>query len=108
MGALVQVKPVPREADQAATEDPQRVDVMDLGDITEWDVEKILDSGFADGQLKYLVKWLDFGPEDNSWEPATNLRCPDNLAEFYRQNPDRPAPKRLTKYRPYRQSQWRN
>jgi hypothetical protein len=32
----------------------------------EWDVEGILDSRITDGQLEYLVKWLDFGPEDNS------------------------------------------
>jgi predicted SprT family Zn-dependent metalloprotease len=102
MQALVQVKPVPRKADQAATVDPETVDVMDLDDPNEWDVEEILDSHLADGQLQYLVKWLDFGPEDNSWQPATNLRCPEKLAEFYRQNPDhRPAPRRLTKYRPY-------
>lgn len=44
MGALVQVKPLLREADQAATVDPERVDVMGFGDTTEWDVGE--DSGF--------------------------------------------------------------
>jgi hypothetical protein len=56
----------------------------------EWDVEQILDSRITNGKLEYLIKWLDFGPEDNSWEPAMNLHCPEKLGEFHRQNPDRP------------------
>ena len=32
----------------------------------EWDVKEVLDSRITKGQLEYLVKWLDFGPEDNS------------------------------------------
>ena len=56
----------------------------------EWDVEGVLDSRITKGQLEYLVKWLDFGPEDNSWQPATNLNCPEKLQEFHQRNPDRP------------------
>jgi hypothetical protein len=56
----------------------------------EWDVEEVLDSRIMKGQLEYLVKWLDFGPEDNSWQPATNLNCPEKLQEFHQRNPDRP------------------
>ena len=58
----------------------------------EWDVEEILDSRWTKGQLEYLVKWLDFGPEDNSWQPATNLHCLEKVKEFHQRNPDRPAP----------------
>jgi hypothetical protein len=62
----------------------------------EWDVEEILDSRITDeGQLEYLIKWLDFGPEDNSWQPATNLHCPEKLEDFHRQNPERPGTKDL-------------
>ena len=32
----------------------------------EWEVEEVLDSRITGGQLEYLIKWLDFGPEDNS------------------------------------------
>jgi len=59
----------------------------------EWDVEEVLDSRLTNGQLEYLIKWLDFGPEDNSWEPATNLHCPEKLEEFHQRNPDRPKTK---------------
>lgn len=26
-----------------------------------------------------LIKWLEFGPEGNLWQPATNLYCPGKL-----------------------------
>ncbi len=63
------LEPAPRSARLAT-------DVEAEDEEEEWDVEEILDSRTTNGQLQYLVKWLDFGPEDNSWQPATNLQCP--------------------------------
>jgi hypothetical protein len=65
----------------------------------EWDVEEILDSRITNGQLEYLIKWLDFGPEDNSWQPVTNLHCPEKIAAFHQQNPDRPREPPLKRQR---------
>ncbi len=78
------LEPAPKDARLAT-------DVEAEDEEEEWDVEDILDSRIKDGQLQYLVKWLDFGPEDNSWQPATNLHCPEKLEEFHRRNPDRPT-----------------
>jgi hypothetical protein len=70
----------------------------------EWDVEQVLDSRITeDSKLEYLIKWLDFGPEDNSWEPATNLHCPEKLEEFHRRNPDRPKAPPVRKEKHQRQ-----
>ena len=77
------LEPAPKSAKLAT-------DVEAEDEEEEWDVEDILDSRITKGQLQYLVKWLDFGPEDNSWEPATNLHCPEKLKEFHQRNPDRP------------------
>ena len=63
-------------------------------DEEEFDVEEILDSRYKGRTLHYLVKWLDCGPESNSWEPAKNLSCPEKVAEFHRKNPDKPKPTR--------------
>ncbi len=57
----------------------------------EQDVEGILDSRVIDRQLEYLVKQLDFGLEDNSQQPSTNLYCFKKLAKFHRRNLDRLA-----------------
>ena len=49
----------------------------------EWEVEEVLDLRITEGQLEYLIKWLDFGLEDNSWQLAINLNCLEKLREFH-------------------------
>jgi len=65
-------------------------DIIVKNTDTEYDVERILDSKHVRGKLHYLVKWLDCPDAENSWEPTTNLSCPEKLEEFHRQNPSRP------------------
>ena len=42
----------------------------------EYEVEKVLDKRVQVGnQVEYLVKWKGYDdPDDNTWEPADNLR----------------------------------
>ena len=46
-----------------------------------YEVEEILD--YKDGW--YLVKWLDYDDSHNSWEPASNLSCPEMLTLFHKE-----------------------
>jgi len=39
----------------------------------EYEVEKICDIKFHDGQEMYLVKWKGYGTKRNTWEPRENL-----------------------------------
>ncbi|KAJ1579230.1 hypothetical protein NDA11_000905 [Ustilago hordei] len=62
----------------------------------EYEVEQILDSKvdhrYRD-PLFYLVRWVRYGPDHNSWEPASNLtHASDLLADFHTANPTRPSP----------------
>lgn len=51
-----------------------------------WEVEKILNKRQKGEAFVYLVKWKDWGPEYNTWEPVSNLiNCPDILEDFERQ-----------------------
>jgi hypothetical protein len=46
----------------------------------------------------YLIRWIGYGPEDDSWEPLQALlkTCGDLLAEYHRKNPRKPpAPPEL-------------
>ena len=59
----------------------------------EYEVEKILDSGYVDGQFRYLIKWAGYDDSENTWEPPENCEgCKDLVKEFHLWNPDRPKP----------------
>ena len=48
----------------------------------EYIVERILAQRQNGRRREYLVRWLGYPLEESSWEPRSNLRCPDLLAEF--------------------------
>jgi hypothetical protein len=62
-------------------------------DTTVYDVEEILGARVRRGNLQYLVKWLGYGDEENSWEPAGELLTADeHVRAFYKKNPGAPRP----------------
>jgi hypothetical protein len=54
----------------------------------EDEVEKILKVRKNRRQLQWLVKWVGYGNEHNTWEPKKNLtHCQRAMQEFYAENP---------------------
>lgn len=51
----------------------------------EYEVESILSHRFLrNNKTEFLVKWLGYGPEHNTWEPEANCaHCPDKLTEYW-------------------------
>src|SRR3979490_302888 len=60
----------------------------------EYEVEEVLDSRMHRGVLQYLVKWMGYPREENSWVPERNMRNAKwKTQEFHRQFPA--APRRM-------------
>ena len=59
--------------------------VLTLEGEEEYEVERILDHATDKrNHTKFLVKWLGYGPEHNSWEPSSGLEnCPDILQAYW-------------------------
>ena len=48
----------------------------------EFEVERIIAKRCNKNQIEYLVKWLEYEDTDNTWEPTSNLNCPEKVKEF--------------------------
>ena len=57
----------------------------------EYEVHKILDTRLTSKGLQYLVAWKGYGPEENTWEPLSNLtHAQDLVSEFHLAHPQAP------------------
>lgn len=60
---------------------------LNLEGHLEYEVESILDHRFTNNKrehVSYLLKWLGYGQEHNSWEPETNVaNCPELIGEYW-------------------------
>ena len=57
----------------------------------EWEVKQILNAKFANGSLKYFVKWLGWPDSENSWQDEIDLEnAPEITADFYKCFPGAP------------------
>ena len=51
-----------------------------------YDVERVVDSKTRKRQRYYLVKWLGYGEEENTWEPEEHL-TQELVRKYHRQSP---------------------
>jgi hypothetical protein len=74
------LKPVAPGTSLSAPPTPIMVD----GDL-EYEVESIASHRFlGHGKLQFLVKWLGYGVEHNTWEPEANrANCPEKVSEYW-------------------------
>ncbi|CAF1236448.1 unnamed protein product [Didymodactylos carnosus] len=54
-------------------------------------VEKILDMKVKKGQNHYFLKWKNFDESENTWEPESNLDCPELISAFLATRKSTPA-----------------
>ena len=51
-----------------------------------FEVEKLCDKKVENGVVYYLVKWMGFGEDENSWEPEANIVGPYPILDFERRH----------------------
>jgi hypothetical protein len=70
-----------KDKDTAETQDGGR-----NSDDEYYEVEKILKEEVREGQLCYLIRWVNYPPEDDSWEPTSMLeQCTEIIAAWEEQ-----------------------
>ncbi|CAF0751544.1 unnamed protein product [Adineta ricciae] len=82
------------DSDENNDESPKKRVVNDLDsdsnsdsevdlDEEQYIVEKIIKMRTTKkGKVEYLLKWKGFSHNENTWEPAENLECPELIAAF--------------------------
>jgi hypothetical protein len=53
---------------------------------SQWEVQKIISTRVRGGKRQYLLKWRGFS--ELSWVDASDLNCPELIAEFQEENSD--------------------
>ena len=55
--------------------------------MSNYVVEKILDSRIFKGKKQYKIKWMGYSNNESTWEPEQNLKtCMKMVNEFEKQN----------------------
>lgn len=50
----------------------------------QWEVERILDEKKERGKVTFFIRWKDYTPEHDSWEPEENVEGCEELIEEFR------------------------
>jgi hypothetical protein len=50
-----------------------------------YEVETILDHKQIRKKTHYLIRWKGYPDSENTWEPVTNLQCPELLDQYHQQ-----------------------
>ncbi|XP_022223578.2 chromobox protein homolog 1 [Drosophila obscura] len=74
------------KSDKAKGHSSSSLEMMILAtEHTEYVVEKIIGLRVRQGKVEYLVKWLNFPEEDNTWEFPSSLNCDRLIAAYHHQ-----------------------
>ncbi|KAL0934452.1 reverse transcriptase domain protein [Colletotrichum truncatum] len=73
---------------EPAPKGSRTMDHIEVDPEQDYEVERILDhiDQHDDIEIQYLIKWKNYGHEENTWEPASNLEhAQEELQEYWTQ-----------------------
>lgn len=63
-----------------------------------YEVDEIVDHQYKGKSKKlYKIRWKNYGPEDDTWEPEDSLSCPELIEKYLETHPDTRPPKKEKK-----------
>ena len=80
------LEPAPADA-------PLETDIEMEPDQKNYEVDQLLDVRKFGNQWRYLIRWKNYAPEEDSWEPLKCLNCPQSLEQFHKENPGKADPR---------------
>jgi len=80
---VVNVSQIVRYKEQVKGQKRKEGKLVEVGEVEEWEVEKILNKRKIRGVDKYLVQWKGFTAESDTWEKEEDLKNTKELVNDF-------------------------
>ena len=80
---VVNVSRIVRYKEQVKGQKVEEGKLVEIEEVEEWEVEKILNKKKISGVVKYLVRWKGFTAEGDTWEREENLKNVEELIKEF-------------------------
>jgi len=80
---VVNVSQIVRYKEQVKEQKKEEGKPVEIEEVEEWEIEKILNKKKIRGVMKYLIQWKGFTAEEDTWERRENLKNAEELIEEF-------------------------
>ena len=80
---VVNVSRIVRYKEQMKEQKKEKGKPVEVEEVEEWEVEKILNKKKIREVVKYLIRWKDFMAKGDTWERRENLKNAEELIEEF-------------------------
>ena len=80
---VVNVSQIVRYKEQVKGQRKEKGKLVEVKEVEEWEVEKILNKKKMRGVVKYLIWWKGFTVEEDTWKRKENLKNAEELIKEF-------------------------
>ena len=81
---VVNVSQIIRYKEQVKGQKKEEGKLIEVEEVEEWEVEKVLNKKKIRGVEKYLIRWKGFTAEKDTWERRENLKNAEELIKEFK------------------------